>query len=124
MYCVGQKVHPGFSITSYGQPSIRMDGWLDRGKSSVYSPTPPPPLMRWERNLDWYPRPRHPRVLRMGLPVQPVPRPWFSLAVSSSPCLSRSSCGIPHSCDRPGVSIWAPTTAETTPSFPLRELAR
>lgn len=33
--------------------------------------------------------------------------------------MSRSSCGIPHTCDRPGVSVWAPVTAETTPSFPL-----
>ena len=33
--------------------------------------------------------------------------------------MSKSSCGIPHTCDRPGVSVWAPVTAETTPSFPL-----
>lgn len=95
-----------------------MDGWTKENLPSTTQP-PPPPLMRWERNLNWYPRPRHPRVLCMGMPVQPMPRPRFSLAVSSSPCLSRSSCGIPHSCDRPGISIWAPATAETTPSFPL-----
>lgn len=40
MCCVGQKVHPGFSITSYGQPSIWMDGWMDREESFVHSPTP------------------------------------------------------------------------------------
>ena len=76
MCCVGQKVHPGFSITSYGQPSIWMDGWMDGQRGILSTAQPPPPLMRLERNLNWYPKPRNPRFLPTGMPVQPKhPRP-------------------------------------------------